>query len=287
MAGRDPHENGRVATSLELFYDLVFVVGFSVAGIQVGHALAEGHFQSAIIGYLLCTFAATWAWINFAWFTSAFDTDDWFFRLTVLVQMIGVAIIAIGIPAVFTSLEGHEHLDNRVLVIGYIVMRIGMVAQWLRAAAQSPAHRKACLTYVVMTVVAQLGWIVVAFADMAIWPAVIAMLVCACVEFAGPLAALYFEHEAHIGAGTVVATLAVPVGLYCALLGAFRGYLVRPEVTTLVSVVLALAFAAGGVILAASGTSLVVSLVVTSLAPVVMVAIDALSPSRGLDEVAG
>ena len=60
--------------------------------------------------------------------------------------MIGVAIIAIGIPAVFTSLEGHEHLDNRVLVIGYIVMRIGMVAQWLRAAAQSPAHRKACLT---------------------------------------------------------------------------------------------------------------------------------------------
>ncbi len=186
MAGRDPHENGRVATSLELFYDLVFVVGFSVAGIQVGHALAEGHFQSAIIGYLLCTFAATWAWINFAWFTSAFDTDDWFFRLTVLVQMIGVAIIAIGIPAVFTSLEGHEHLDNRVLVIGYIVMRIGMVAQWLRAAAQSPAHRKACLTYVVMTVVAQLSWIVVAFADMAIWPAVIAMLVCACVEFAGP-----------------------------------------------------------------------------------------------------
>ena len=84
-----------------------------------------------------------------------------------------------------------------------------------------------------------------------------------------------------------MATLAVPVGLYCALLGAFRGYLVRPEVTTLVSVVLALAFAAGGVILAASGTSLVVSLVVTSLAPVVMVAIDALSPSRGLDEVAG
>ena len=98
-----------------------------------------------------------------------------------------------------------------------------------------------------MTVVAQLGWIVVAFADMAIRPAVIAMLVYCVCRIAWPVGRPYCaEHEAHIGAGTVVATLAVPVGLYCALLGAFRGYLVRPEVTTLVSVVLALAFAAVG-----------------------------------------
>ena len=263
MTGRDPHENGRVATSLELFYDLVFVVGFSVAGIQVGHALAEGHFQSAIIGYLLCTFAATWAWINSPGFTSAFDTDDWFFRLTVLVQMIGVAIIAIGIPAVFTSLEGHEHLDNRVLVIGYIVMRIGMVAQWLRAAAQSPAHRKACLTYVVMTVVAQLGWIVVAFADMAIWPAVIVMLVCACRirrPVGRPLLRTRGTYRRGHGRGHAGRTGR-------ALLRTPRSVprLPRPARGHDAGVGGPGAGVRGGwVILAASGTSLVVSLVVTS-----------------------
>ena len=94
MTGRDPHQPGRAATSLELFYDLVFVVVFSVAGTQMAHYLAEGHYRTAAFGYVLCTFAAIWAWINFSWFASAFDTDDWFFRGVVLIQMIGVAILA-------------------------------------------------------------------------------------------------------------------------------------------------------------------------------------------------
>ena len=32
MAGRDPHDEHRVATPLELLYDLTFVIAFSVAG---------------------------------------------------------------------------------------------------------------------------------------------------------------------------------------------------------------------------------------------------------------
>ena len=56
LDGRDPHQQGRVATSLELFYDLVFVVAFSIAGTQVAHQLAEGHFQTATFGFVLCTF---------------------------------------------------------------------------------------------------------------------------------------------------------------------------------------------------------------------------------------
>ena len=134
MAGRDPHEEGRTATTLELFFDLTFVVVFSLAGVQLADAIAEAHYFTAFLGFGFCAFAAIWAWINFAWFASAFDTDDWFFRITVLVQMIGVAIIAIGIPDVFTSLNEHEHVDNRVLVIGYIVMRVGLVAHDVGAA---------------------------------------------------------------------------------------------------------------------------------------------------------
>ncbi|MFW0783294.1 low temperature requirement protein A [Gordonia sp. CPCC 206044] len=187
MTGRDPHQEGRVATSLELFYDLVFVVAFSTAGTQVAHQLAEGHYQVAVFGYLLCTFAAIWAWINFAWFASAFDTDDWFFRLVTLVQMIGVAIIALGMPPIFESLNHHEHVDNRVLVIGYIVMRVGMVAQWLRAAAQSERYRRACLIYAGMTLLAQVGWVAVLIADMRPLYTLFAMIACVIVELGGPL----------------------------------------------------------------------------------------------------
>ena len=43
----------------------------------------------------------SWAWINFSWFASAYDTDDWLFRLLTMVQMVGVLILALGLPAMF------------------------------------------------------------------------------------------------------------------------------------------------------------------------------------------
>jgi len=43
MRPRDPHEPHRAASSLELFFDLVFVVAVSIASVQLHHALTEGH----------------------------------------------------------------------------------------------------------------------------------------------------------------------------------------------------------------------------------------------------
>ncbi|WP_439032985.1 low temperature requirement protein A [Gordonia terrae] len=186
MTGRDPHQDGRVATGLELFYDLVFVVGFSVATTLAGHQFAEGHYAATFIGFFLCTFSAIWAWINFAWFASAFDTDDWVFRVVTLIQMIGVAIIAVGMPAVFTSVAAGGDIDNRVLVLGYIVMRVGMVIQWLRAASQSERHRRACLVYAGATVLAQVWWVIVLVADMPLVMTVCGMLIGVLIEMMGP-----------------------------------------------------------------------------------------------------
>ena len=58
-----------------------------------------------------------------------------------MVQMVGVLILALGIPPFFASIEHGEHVDNAILVAGYVVMRIALVGQWLRAAKQDPAHR--------------------------------------------------------------------------------------------------------------------------------------------------
>ena len=56
-----------------------------------------------------------------------------------MLQMVGVIILALGIPPMFASIDAGDHVDNRVLVAGYVVMRIAMVFQWLRAARQDPA----------------------------------------------------------------------------------------------------------------------------------------------------
>src|SRR5918994_5414654 len=132
MGGRDPHEAHRAATPLELLFDLTFVVAFGLAASQFAHALAEGHTAAGLLGFGFASFAICWAWINFSWFASAYDTDDWIFRIATMVQMIGVLVLAIGVPRLFASIEHGDHLDNSILVLGYVIMRVALVFQWLR-----------------------------------------------------------------------------------------------------------------------------------------------------------
>ncbi|WP_286149075.1 low temperature requirement protein A [Mycobacterium sp. IS-1496] len=189
MRGRDPHEAHRVATPLELLFDLTFVVAFGVAASQFAHLLAEGHIGGALAGFLFATFAVSWAWINFSWFASAYDTDDWVYRLTTMVQMIGVLILALGLPQLSASIDEGGHLDSRIVVAGYVVMRIALVAQWLRAARQDPSRRAACLTYAAAVAVAQLGWIATIFVDTSVTVSLVIAALLALTEMSGPLLA--------------------------------------------------------------------------------------------------
>jgi low temperature requirement protein LtrA len=186
MTGRDPHEPHRVATPLELLFDLTFVVAFGVAAEQLAHLLAEGHVASGLIGFGFAMFAVCWAWINFSWFASAYDTDDWPFRVATMAQMVGVLVLTLGLPDLFRSLDEGRHLDNAVMVAGYVVMRIAMVFQWLRAATQNPARRSACLTYVMTILVAQVGWVSLLFVETSVSVTFLWIVPLILIEFAGP-----------------------------------------------------------------------------------------------------
>ncbi|CAN5229401.1 low temperature requirement protein A [soil metagenome] len=189
MTGRSPSEPHRTATPLELLFDLTFVVAFGLASSQFSHYVAEGHILPALVGFTFAMFAVCWAWINFSWFASAYDTDDWYFRLTTMVQMIGVIVLALGLPSVFSSLDEGKPVDNDVMVAGYVVMRVAMIAQWSRAARQDPKRRTTALSYVKYISIAQAGWIVLAILDLpAIATFCLATLLFA-VEFAGPVLA--------------------------------------------------------------------------------------------------
>ena len=189
MAGRDPHEQGRAATPLELLFDLTFVVAFSVAASEFAHLLAGGYVAAGLAAFFFAMFAVCWAWINFSWFASAYDTDDWVYRLTTMLQMVGVIILALGLPQMYASIEHGEHVDNAVVVAGYVVMRVAMVAQWLRAAAQDPQRRKACLTYALWITLAQIGWIVAIFVHTSVPVTAAIVVALVLVEVTGPVIA--------------------------------------------------------------------------------------------------
>jgi low temperature requirement protein LtrA len=187
MSGRDPHEQHRVATPLELLFDLTFVVAFGIAAAQFAHLLAAGHVGAGLAAFFFAMFGVCWAWINFSWFASAYDTDDWVYRVTTMVQMVGVIVLALGLPQLYASVEHGEHVDNAVVVAGYVVMRVAMVAQWMRAARQDPVRRKACLTYAGWITLAQIGWIVAIFVHTSIAVTAVIVVGLVLVEMMGPV----------------------------------------------------------------------------------------------------
>ena len=189
MTGRDPGEQGRVSTTLELLFDLTFVVVFSISGVQLAEALAEGHYRQAFLGFGFCSFAAIWAWINFTWMASAFDTDDWLFRVVTMLQMIGVCILALGVEPFFASIRAGQAPDNSVIVLGYVIMRVALLAQWTRVAVSATRHRRAALTYIVTIALAQIGWIVSAQVPFSLGALVAFGLLLYAVELGGPLLA--------------------------------------------------------------------------------------------------
>ncbi|MGW6914655.1 low temperature requirement protein A [Kitasatospora sp. NPDC054939] len=169
MVPRSRHEPHRTATPLELFFDLCFVVAVAQAGRELAHDVAESHVGDGLTGYLLAFFAIWWAWMNFTWFASAYDCDDVPYRVTTLVQISGVLIVAAGVPRLFAD------QDLGLVVTGYVVMRLAMVTQWLRAAAgERGLARTVALRYAIGITLCQVGWVVVLLVPEGVKPYIIA-----------------------------------------------------------------------------------------------------------------
>jgi low temperature requirement protein LtrA len=152
--GRDPHESGRAATPLELFFDLVFVVAVSLASQNLHHFESEDHFMTGIVRFLMMFFGLWWAWMNFTWFASAFGHDDWLYRVLSLVQMVGALVFAAGVPEVM------NHLNFKVAVTGYVIMRLAMACNWLRVAHDNHRLKGLGRRYAGGIVAVQAVWVV-------------------------------------------------------------------------------------------------------------------------------
>lgn len=180
MRPRDPHESGRTASTLELFFDLVFVVAVSVASVQLHHDLTENHVLEGVIAYGAAFFAIWWAWMNFTWFATSFDTDDWLYRVLTFVQMGGVLTFAAGLGDFYDG-------DFALVIFGYVVMRVAMVAQWVRAGHASPELRSTAYTYAGGVAAVQVLWLLLLLAPESVRPALFGVLVLA--EVAVPVVA--------------------------------------------------------------------------------------------------
>ena len=141
LSPRDRSEEHRVASALELFFDLCFVVAVSQAAGRLRGSYPAGHLEVNLVNYAFVFFAIWWAWMNFTWFASAYDNDDVRFRLLTAMQIAGVLILAAGVP------RAYDNRDPGIMILGYVVMRLALGSQWLRVARNDRPRRITALRY--------------------------------------------------------------------------------------------------------------------------------------------
>ncbi|HWH95907.1 MAG TPA: low temperature requirement protein A [Baekduia sp.] len=148
-------EDEQRATSLELFYDLVFV--FAVTQIShhlLEHLTWEGAGQSALL--LLVVW---WSWNYTTWVTNELDPESPVVRLLMIALMLASLLMAVAIPHAFGA--------DALLFIGcYLAIQIGRHAFLTFAAAdRGEPERARAASILTWFVLAGVFWVAGALAD--------------------------------------------------------------------------------------------------------------------------
>lgn len=64
MTARNMDQAHRVATPLELLFDLVTMIAIASAAAGLHHAIAAGHAVDGIVRFAMAFFGIWWAWMN-------------------------------------------------------------------------------------------------------------------------------------------------------------------------------------------------------------------------------
>ena len=152
IRARDPNEPNRPSTTLELLFDLVYVIAVAAAASGLHHRLLEHDF-SGFLTFIIAFFILWNAWTSFTWFASGYDPDDWYYRLSVMLQMFGSLMIAANINQFF------EQGLTWIGVTGYAIMRLASCSQWWRVYRQVEGHKRVAGRSIVGLLTLQSLWI--------------------------------------------------------------------------------------------------------------------------------
>ena len=75
------------------------------------------------------------------------------------------------------------------MVLGYVIMRVGLIALWLRVARHDVVRRRVATIYAVTLLIAQIGWIGLLLADASIGVMFSVAAVLVMIELTGPVVA--------------------------------------------------------------------------------------------------
>ena len=133
---------GERVKPLELYFDLVFVLGFTqctalMAADPEWDSLAQGMLVLAVLW---------WSWGGYAWLTSVVDPEEGAVRIAMFAAMAGLLVVALCVPQAF----GDRAL---AFAIAYGVVRGGQLALFVLASRDDPGLRHSVVTLTVSSTI--------------------------------------------------------------------------------------------------------------------------------------
>jgi low temperature requirement protein LtrA len=131
-----------IVKPLELFFDLVFVLGFTrTTALMADQPTWEGIGRGMLVLAVLW-----WAWEGYAWLTSVIDPEEGAVRIAMFVAMAAVLVVALCVPEAF----GDRAL---AFAIAYGVVRACHIALFLLVSGDDAALRRSVLGLAISSVV--------------------------------------------------------------------------------------------------------------------------------------
>ncbi|WP_232049944.1 low temperature requirement protein A [Actinoplanes sp. OR16] len=131
-------DSDRSATRLELFFDLAFVLFVA----RCADVLAKDETWHGALVFCAVLTIGWWAWASTTLYANRFDTDDAVFRLLTLAAMAGVVVMAASVD----KIDGPE---GRWFAIGYVIIRLALIAGYARAWRHVPDARSTARLYLI------------------------------------------------------------------------------------------------------------------------------------------
>jgi low temperature requirement protein LtrA len=126
------------ATTLELFFDLVFVFALTQITALMAHDVSA---RGLLQGVLLIA-VVWWCWVGYSWLSNVVKADEGWARVTMLIAMASMFLLALAIPESFVDLPGGLS-GPTVFALGYLVLRLAhLVLFWIISGDDAGLHRQ-------------------------------------------------------------------------------------------------------------------------------------------------
>jgi low temperature requirement protein LtrA len=128
---------GDRATTLELFFDLVYVFAFT----QVSALMSHGHDALAVLQGLVILALIWWSWTSYTWLANQAHADRGVVRIGIVLAIALMFIVSLVIPETFHDLGGGLFAPM-VFVVAYVAVRVVHMVVYIVAAGSDAGLRR-------------------------------------------------------------------------------------------------------------------------------------------------